>query len=190
MARAFSGATSSTRFSPTGTVAVLDNFGSGQPENFTHVESDRLDIRDHGVREPLPDVGSDIVYHFASRGSPKDFASPSRHRADERRRHAERPRPRAGIGRARRPRLDERGVRRSGVHPQLGGVQRERERPRLQAPYDASKRYAEALVVAYEAQYDLDVRTLRIFTATGRGCAPTTGVSFRTSSRRRPPMTT
>lgn len=40
------------------------------------------------------------------------------------------------------------------------------------APYDEPKRYIEALAVAYEAQHDLDVRTLRIFNTYGQLIRP------------------
>ncbi|MFB6176958.1 MAG: NAD-dependent epimerase/dehydratase family protein, partial [Halobaculum sp.] len=54
-------------------VTALDNYGSGRPENLSHVEG-AFELVEHDVREPYPDFDRvDQLYHFASRASPADF---------------------------------------------------------------------------------------------------------------------
>jgi len=157
-------------------VTVLDNFGSGRPENLAGVESDRLDVRDHDVRDPFPDVGSDVVYHFASRASPEDFASHSvdialtngvgtRNALD----HALASDARVVLASTSEVYGD------PEVNPQNEAYNGNVNVRGPRAPYDESKRYAESLAVAYEAQHGLDVRTLRIFNTYGPRMRPDDG---------------
>lgn len=159
-------------------VTVLDNFGSGGPENLAHHETDRLDVREFDVRNSLPtlDTDPDVVYHFASRASPKDFDSYPVEIALTN-----------GVGTQRvldyAVDTDARVILASTsevygdpeVHPQHEGYNGNVNIRGPRAPYDESKRYAEALSVAYEAQHDLDVRTLRIFNTYGPRMRPDDG---------------
>jgi UDP-glucuronate decarboxylase len=43
------------------------------------------------------------------------------------------------------------------------------------APYDESKRFGEALAIAYDQQYDVDIRTIRIFNTYGPRMRPDDG---------------
>jgi len=150
-------------------VTSLDNFGSGRPENLTHVESDRFESRSHDVREPLPDLGSvDQVFHLASRASPADFES---HPVEIALTNSAGTHNVLEYARER----DARVVLASTsevygdpeVHPQHEGYNGNVDPRGPRAPYDESKRFAEALATAYETQYGTDVRTVRIFNTYG-----------------------
>lgn len=150
-------------------VYCVDNFGSGRPENVSHLANeDRFSLIEADVRNDpeLPCV--DELYHLASRASPADFTEfPVRialtntegtrylldHALD----------------------CDATMVYASTsevygdpeVHPQpetyTGNVN-------IRGPrgcYDESKRFGETLTVAYLRRYDLDVRTVRIFNTYG-----------------------
>lgn len=145
-------------------VTVLDNFGSGRPENLAHQGTDRLDVYDFDIQEPFPELNTDVVYHFASRASPEDFDS-----------HPVEIALINGVGTRNvfdhALATDAQVVLASTsevygnpeVHPQHEEYNGNVNVRGPRAPYDESKRYAEALTVAYEAQYNIDVRTLRIF---------------------------
>jgi UDP-glucuronate decarboxylase len=158
-------------------VTVLDNYGSGRPENLAHVETDRLAVHDHDVREPYPDVGAiDEVYHFASRADPSGFVDHgveialtnsvgTRNALDVARDH------------------DAMTVLASTsevygdpeVHPQPETYNGNVNVRGVRGPYDESKRFSEALGKAYERQYGMDVRTVRIFNTYGPRVNPTDG---------------
>jgi UDP-glucuronate decarboxylase len=158
-------------------VTSLDNYGSGRPANLEHVDSDRFECRAHDVRDPIPDFDRiDHLYHFASRASPDDF-----------RPHAVEIALTNSVGannvfEAAREH-DARVVLASTsevygdpeVHPQheayTGNVNVRGPR----APYDESKRFAEALAVAYDQQHGVDVRTVRIFNTYGPRMRPDDG---------------
>jgi UDP-glucuronate decarboxylase len=150
-------------------VTSLDNLGSGRPENLAHLESDAFESVTHDVREPFPafeDV--EAVYHFASRASPADFAS---HAVEIAETNSQ------GARNAFECALehDARVVLASTsevygdpeVHPQHEAYRGNVNVRGPRAPYDESKRFAEALAVAYDQQHDIDVRTVRIFNTYG-----------------------
>ena len=158
-------------------VTSLDNYGSGRPENLKGIESDRFESLSHDVREPFPAFDLvDHVYHFASRASPKDFDSHAveialtnsggTHRALE-------------CGHEH----DARVVLASTsevygdpkVHPQHERYNGNVNVRGPRAPYDESKRFAEALAVAYDQQFGIDVRTVRIFNTYGPRMRPDDG---------------
>jgi UDP-glucuronate decarboxylase len=158
-------------------VVCVDNLGSGRQSNLEEFQDhDDFHFLDTDIREPaeLPPV--DEIYHLASRASPADFAEyPMRialtntegtHNLLQ---HA--------------VECDARLVYASTsevygdpeVHPQPesynGNVNIRGER----ACYDESKRFGETLTVAYEREYDLDVRTARIFNTYGPQMRPDDG---------------
>lgn len=150
-------------------VTSLDNFGSGRETNFDHVETDRFESRRHDVREEFPRFERvDEVFHMASRASPADFASHpveialanslgTKHAIECARDHD------ATLLLASTSEV----YGDPEVHPQheeyTGNVNIRGPR----APYDESKRFAEALAVAYDQQSDVDIRTVRIFNTYG-----------------------
>jgi len=158
-------------------VTVLDNYGSGRPENLGHLQVDEVNITNHDVRDPFPQFDDvDIVYHLASRASPDDFDSYAVEIAltnSEGTKNA--------LECARK--YDARALVASTSevygnpeeHPQTetyyGNVNIRGPR----APYDESKRFSEALAVAYEQKYGMDIRTVRIFNTYGPRMRPNDG---------------
>ncbi|GGL55950.1 NAD-dependent epimerase/dehydratase family protein [Halocalculus aciditolerans] len=152
-------------------VVCVDNFSSGRDANldafrdheaFSVVHADVRDLEP----DDLPDA--DRVYHLASRASPADFVSQA---IDIGVTNTEGTRRVLDYARE----ADARVVYASTsevygdpeVHPQpetyTGNVNIRGPR----ACYDESKRFGEALTVAYEQSYGLDVRTARIFNTYG-----------------------
>jgi len=158
-------------------VTSLDNYGSGRPENLAHVESDRFESREHDVRDPFPDFDLvDEVYHMASRASPEDFES---HAVEIALTNSE------GTRNAIECALDHDATVLLAstsevygdpeVHPQHEAYNGNVNVRGPRAPYDESKRFGEALAVAYDQQYDVDVRTVRIFNTYGPRMRPDDG---------------
>jgi UDP-glucuronate decarboxylase len=150
-------------------VFCVDNLGSGQRDNVDHlVGHERFQLMEADVRNPptLPDV--DEIYHLASRASPKDFTQfpvqialtnteGTRNLLD----HA--------------LDCDARMLYASTsevygdpeVHPQPESYNGNVNIRGPRGCYDESKRFGETLTVAYHEEYDLDVRTARIFNTYG-----------------------
>jgi UDP-glucuronate decarboxylase len=150
-------------------VFCLDNLSSGRRTNVEHlVGHDDFDFVDADVRDPgpLPDV--DLIYHLASRASPDDFKI---YPIDIALTNAE------GIRVILDHAVDQdaRMVFASTsevygdpeVHPQPETYNGNVNPRGIRACYDESKRFGETLAVAYEREYDLDVRTVRIFNTYG-----------------------
>lgn len=158
-------------------VTSLDNFGSGRPENLEHVESERFESIEHDIREQFPDLGDvDYVFHFASRASPKDFES---HAVEIALTNSEGAHNALEYAR----RKDARAILASTseiygdpeVHPQHEEYNGNVNVRGPRAPYDESKRFSEALAVAYQQQYNIDIRTARIFNTYGPRMRPDDG---------------
>lgn len=158
-------------------VTALDNFGSGRAENLDHIESDRFENQQHDIREPLPSFEAvDVVYHFASRASPTEFRS---HAIEIALTNS------AGT----RNVLDFALAHDSMVvlastsevygdpkeHPQSESYPGNVNIRGPRAPYNESKRFSEALAVAYNQEYNLDIRTVRIFNTFGPRMRPDDG---------------
>jgi UDP-glucuronate decarboxylase len=158
-------------------VLCVDNFGSGRPRNVDHLrDHPRFTLMEADIRQPpaLPPV--DEIYHLASRASPKDFTDfpvgialtnteGTRHLLD----HAVACDAKMLFASTSEVYGD------PEVHPQpesyTGNVN-------IRGPrgcYDESKRFGETLTVAYESEYDLDVRTARIFNTYGPRMRPDDG---------------
>jgi UDP-glucuronate decarboxylase len=151
-------------------VTSLDNYGSGRWANLQHLSDEpAFTHQEHDVRSPLPAFERvDQIYHFASRASPADFdAHPveiaqtnsigANHVYEAAREHDAR----VVIASTSEVYGDPK------VHPQPEEYHGNVNLRGPRAPYDESKRFAEALAVAYENQYDLDIRTVRIFNTYG-----------------------
>ena len=158
-------------------VTSLDNYGSGRPENLAEIERNRFKSLTHDVREPFPTFERvDQVYHFASRASPKDFDS---HAVEIALANSEGTYRALECGREH----DARVVLASTsevygdpeVHPQNEEYNGNVNVRGPRSPYDESKRFAEALAVAYDQQYDVDIRTVRIFNTYGPRMRPGDG---------------
>ncbi|GAB7013716.1 NAD-dependent epimerase/dehydratase family protein [Halolamina salina] len=158
-------------------VTSLDNFGSGRPSNLEHIDTSRFDSLEHDVREPFPELdGVDYVYHFASRASPTDFES---HPVEIALTNSEGAHNALEFAREN----DARTVLASTsevygdpeVHPQHEEYNGNVNVRGPRAPYDESKRFSEALAVAFQQQYDVDIRTVRIFNTYGPRMRPDDG---------------
>lgn len=158
-------------------VTSLDNFGSGRPSNLEHIENTCFDSIEHDVREQFPDIGNvDYVFHFASRASPEDFES---HAVEIALTNSEGTHNALEYAR----KNDARVVLASTsevygdpeIHPQAEGYNGNVNVRGPRAPYDESKRFSEALAVAYQQQYNIDIRTARIFNTYGPRMRPDDG---------------
>ena len=158
-------------------VTSLDNFGSGRPTNLSHIDSEWFTSIDHDVREPFPEMDTvDYVFHFASRASPKDFES---HAVEIALTNGE------GTHNALSCALDHDACVILASTSEIYGDPKEHPQheeyngnvnvrgPR--APYDESKRFSEALGIAYQQQYEIDIRTVRIFNTYGPRMRPDDG---------------
>ena len=158
-------------------VTTLDNYGSGRPANLAHVESERFESREHDVRDRFPDFDRvDEAYHMASRASPEDFAS---HAVEIALTNSEGTRNAIECALAHDATLLLASTSEvygdPGVHPQHEEYNGNVNVRGPRAPYDESKRFGEALAVAYDQQYDVDIRTVRIFNTYGPRMRPDDG---------------
>ena len=150
-------------------VVCLDNFGSGRLTSVAHLTDDyQSSVLEVDVRKYTDPPDVDEIYHLASRASPTDFTQfPVRIALT----NTEGTRNLLDHARD----CDARMLYASTsevygdpeVHPQPewynGNVN-------IRGPrgcYDESKRFGETLTVAYHREYDLDVRTARIFNTYG-----------------------
>jgi nucleoside-diphosphate-sugar epimerase len=153
-------------------VLGVDNFSTGSLENWqTFAESDRADLIVANVERELPNVNDvDLVFHFASPASHRDYAA---HPLETMRTNA------AGLDRCCRFTLANRArvifASSSGVygdpavHPQGEGYWGHVNPIGARACYEESKRYGEALLASYRRLYGLDARIVRIFNTYGPG---------------------
>lgn len=158
-------------------VLCVDNFGSGRPRNVEHLlDHPRFTLQQEDIRKPLALPPADEIYHLASRASPADFTEfpvrialtnteGTRNLLD----HAVACDAKMLFASTSEVYGD------PEVHPQpesyTGNVN-------IRGPrgcYDESKRFGETLTVAYEQEYDLDVRTARIFNTYGPRMRPDDG---------------
>jgi UDP-glucuronate decarboxylase len=159
------------------TVLCIDNFGSGRPRNVEHLlDNPQFSLQEEDIRRPLALPPVDEIYHLASRASPKDFTDfpvrialsnteGTRNLLD----HAVACDAKMLFASTSEVYGD------PEVHPQpetyTGNVNIRGTR----GCYDESKRFGETLTVAYEKEYDLDVRTARIFNTYGPRMRPDDG---------------
>ncbi|MXR51176.1 NAD-dependent epimerase/dehydratase family protein [Halovenus sp. WSH3] len=158
-------------------VICLDNFGSGQRANVERLLDDPLfEIIDSDVRMPgaLPPV--DRIYHLASRASPDDFTDFPVNIALSNTQGTRRLLDHARACDARMVFASTSEVYGDPeVHPQPETYSGNVNIRGVRGCYDESKRFGETLTVAYNREYDLDVRTIRIFNTYGPRMRPNDG---------------
>lgn len=150
-------------------VYSLDNFSSGQPENVSHLETDeqfsiiRADITND---VDLPDV--DEIYHLASQASPKDFKSAPLEIAltnstgtNHLLKHARDTDSKMLYASTSEVYGD------PEVHPQPESYNGNVSIRGPRSCYDESKRFGETLSAVYNQEFDVDVRTVRLFNTYG-----------------------
>ena len=158
-------------------VICLDDVSSGQRENVAaFADDENFTFLEQDVRLPdsLPPV--DRIYHLASRASPSDFTD---FPVDIALANTQGTRRLLDHARA----CDARIVYASTsevygdpeVHPQPETYNGNVNIRGIRGCYDESKRFGETLTVAYRREYDLDVRTVRIFNTYGPRMRPDDG---------------
>lgn len=158
-------------------VFCLDNFSSGLRKNILQFKNhSRFITIEKDVRHPgsLPTV--DRIYHFASRASPTDFTD---FPVDIALANTQGTRRLLDHARA----CDARMVFASTSevygdpkkHPQKETYNGNVNVRGVRGCYDESKRFGETLTVAYQREYDIDVRTVRIFNTYGPRMRPDDG---------------
>jgi len=158
-------------------VTVLDNLGSGRRSNLEHISSDHLTLEIQDIRNPLPSFDRiDEVYHLASRASPTDFRS---HAVEIALTNSEGTNNVLSLASEHDARILLASTSEvygdPKVHPQPETYNGNVNPRGPRAPYDEGKRFAEALASAYEQQYGLDIRTVRIFNTYGPRMSRTDG---------------
>ncbi len=148
-------------------VTVVDNFLTGSAANLAHLPADRLSVV-RGDVEQAPDGAFDRIYHLASPASPEAYG---RHQVATLMANSE--------GTKRLLDVAERAGARfllastsevygdPLVHPQPETYWGNVDPIGPRSMYDESKRFAEALVVAYVRERGADARIARIFNAYG-----------------------
>lgn len=150
-------------------VIALDNLGSGRPENAAALaESESFRLVEADVRD-LPDLPAvDEVYHLASRASPADFRD---HPVDIALTNAQGTRNLLDYAVEQDARILYASTSEvygdPEVHPQSETYNGNVDIRGPRGCYDESKRFGETLTVAYSEEYNVDVRTVRIFNTYG-----------------------
>ena len=158
------------RFLPNGhEVLCVDNLITGTPQHRAAAQHDRFPFIRHNISEPLQIDGPvDNVLHFASPASPADYlAAPDPDPQGRLARHAQRPRPGQGQGRAVPAGQHLRGLRRPRSPPPARGLLGQRQPDRPAACYDEAKRFAEAITMAYHRYHGVKTQIVRIFNTYG-----------------------
>jgi dTDP-glucose 4,6-dehydratase len=151
-------------------VLGLDNFITGNRRNLAHITGQpRFEFREHDINEPLPITGPvDAVVNAASLASPKDYLANPIETLDV-----------GSLGTRRMLDLArEKGARflvtstsecygDPTVHPQVETYWGNVNPVGPRSCYDESKRYAEALTMAYHRKYGLRTNIARIFNTYG-----------------------
>ena len=154
-------------------VVGLDNFLTGSPENLESLRGDgRFHFVEHDVSEPLPESVAacrfDAVLHMASPASPKDYlenpietlmvgSAGSRNMLEVARRHNARYLLTSTSECYGDP----------SVHPQVETYWGNVNPVGPRSCYDESKRFAEAITMAYHRKYGLRTAIARIFNTYG-----------------------
>lgn len=157
-------------------VVVLDDFSSGSAANLAHL-GDSITLIEHDVCQPLPELGPvSLVCHLASPASPPDYLA--------------RPIETLDVGSIGTRNLLElarvHGARfmitstsevygDPEVHPQPESYWGNVNPIGPRSVYDESKRFAEALTVAYGTAHGVDVRIARLFNTYGPRLRPADG---------------
>jgi len=153
------------------TVTVIDDFSTGSRQNFEReiYEQDRLEVKAGDVTKPLPvEPKYDIVCHLASIPTPGEYMNKpirtlqtgsfgTQYSLDV----AEKSNATYLLASTSEVYGD------PEIHPQVETYNGNVDSFGPRACYDEGKRYAEALVRAYQEQYDVDVRIARIFNTYG-----------------------
>jgi UDP-glucuronate decarboxylase len=166
-------------------VICVDNLFTGTKRNIEHLHSHpRFEFMRHDVTFPLY-VEVDEIYNLACPGLADPL--PARPGADDQDLRAWRDQhagPRQAPEMQDLPGLDQRGLRRSVVHPQTEDYWGNVNPVGPRSCYDEGKRCAETLFFDYWRQHGLEIKVARIFNTYGPRVHPPTAAWCRTSSCR------
>lgn len=155
----------------------IDNFGSGRPQNVDHLrDHPQFTLQQKDIRQPLTLPPVDEIYHLASRASPKDFTEFPVRIALTNTEGTKNLLDHAVACDAKMLFASTSEVYGDPeVHPQPESYSGNVNIRGPRGCYDESKRFGETLTVAYGREYDLDVRTARIFNTYGPRMRPDDG---------------
>ncbi len=152
-------------------VICVDNLGSGNIENITHLMNNRkFKFVKHNIIEPLQLIEGKIdwIFHLASRASPKDYQEYPVETALANS---------VGTNRMIQLALDKNAkllftstseaYGEPKEHPQKESYWGNVNPVGIRSCYDESKRFGEALLMAYHREYNVDIKIVRIFNTYG-----------------------
>jgi nucleoside-diphosphate-sugar epimerase len=152
-------------------VFCIDNLGSGSYDNITHLEKNkRFRFIRHNVIEPLQLIEGKIgqIYHLASRASPVDYQEYPVETALANSVGTDRM---AKLALAKNARIlftsTSEAYGEPKEHPQKESYWGNVNPVGVRSCYDESKRFGEALLMAYHREYGIDVKIVRIFNTYG-----------------------
>jgi len=152
------------------TVVALDNFLTGSEQNVAHLtRNSAFQLAEHDVTRPVALDGKiDVVLHMASPASPKDYLEHPIETLDV---GSAGTRNMLDLARAHRARFLLTSTSETygdpAVHPQVETYWGNVNPVGPRSCYDESKRFAEALTMAYHRTYDLRTNIARIFNTYG-----------------------
>jgi nucleoside-diphosphate-sugar epimerase len=152
-------------------VICVDNLGSGRKENIDHLmKNSRFKFIKHNVIEPLELIEGKIdqIYHLASRASPIDYQDYPVETALANSLGTNRM---AELALAKNAKIlftsTSEAYGEPKEHPQRESYWGNVNPVGIRSCYDESKRFGEALLMAYHREYDVDVKIVRIFNTYG-----------------------
>jgi dTDP-glucose 4,6-dehydratase len=152
-------------------VICVDNLGSGNFENVKHLMANKnFKFIKHNVIEPLQLIEGKIdhIYHLASRASPKDYQMYPVETALANSVGTDRM---AKLALAKNAKIlftsTSEAYGEPKEHPQKESYWGNVNPVGIRSCYDESKRFGEALLMAYKREYNVDVKIIRIFNTYG-----------------------
>lgn len=157
-------------------VICIDNLGSGRRSNISSIATEKFHFLEGDIRRDITLPPVDRIYHLASRASPTDFTEFPVRIALTNTEGTRRLLDHAVACDARMVFASTSEVYGDPeIHPQPESYSGNVNIRGPRGCYDESKRFGETLTVAYRDQYDLDVRTARIFNTYGPRMRPEDG---------------
>ena len=152
-------------------VICVDNLGSGKFDNVRHLTKNKnFRFIKHNIIEPLQLIEGkiDYIYHLASRASPKDYQTYPVETALANSVGTDRM---AKLALAKNAKIlfssTSEAYGEPKEHPQKESYWGNVNPVGIRSCYDESKRFGEALLMAYHREYNVDIKIVRIFNTYG-----------------------
>lgn len=152
-------------------VICIDNLGSGNFENVRHLSSNKkFRFIKHNIIEPLQLIEGRIdgIYHLASRASPKDY---QKYPVETALANSVGTNRMAKLALAKNAKIlftsTSEAYGEPKEHPQKETYWGNVNPVGIRSCYDESKRFGEALLMAYYREYNVDIKIIRIFNTYG-----------------------